>query len=128
MFPTLDILGRSFPTFGILGALGLFLSSLLMFLLIHFRDKTNDAPGEPLWKNMSWLYPSLTVIVLCLYGIFLPVLGYLLATFVVMMIFLIMGRVKIYWGILASVITSISTYILFKICFAMPLPQGIPGY
>jgi hypothetical protein len=110
------------------GALGLFLSSLMMFLSVSFHNKTDDVPQNPLWQNTSWLYPSLTAIVLCLYGVFLPVLGYLLATFVIMMIFLTMGRVKIYWGILASAITSVSTYIFFKICFAMPLPQGIPGY
>jgi len=111
-----------------LGAMGLFLSSLLMFLLIRFHCKTDDVPGKPLWKGMSWLYPSMTVVVLCLYGVLLPVLGYLLTTSAMMMVFLTMGRLKIYWGILTSVITSISTYILFKVCFAMPLPQGILGY
>jgi len=109
------------------GALGLFLFSL-MFLLASFRDKMADAPQEPLWESMSWLYPSLVVVVLCLYGAFLPVLGYLLSTFVMMMVFLTMGRVKIYWGILTSAITTISTYILFKVCLSMPLPQGILGY
>ena len=109
------------------GALVLLLCSL-MFLLTRFRDKTNDVTHEPLWENMSWLYPSLVGVVLCLYGVFLPVLGYLLATTVMMMIFLIMGRLKIYWVILLSVGISASTYILFRVCLSMPLPQGFLGY
>lgn len=91
------------------------------------RDKVGNL--SELSKEKSWIRPVLVIIALLLYSIFLPILGYLIMTFVLMVfLFGLLGRPKLWIQLMGGFIASLSTYILFHILLKVELPRGSLGF
>ncbi len=110
--------------------LGLALMLLsLMLLLQCMRGKIIvETDGTPLWKGLQWPKVIFLLGVLLLYALFLESLGYLLATFL-LMFFLFRGIETQKWSVViaGSVVTSLFTYILFRLWLQVQLPLGLWG-
>jgi putative tricarboxylic transport membrane protein len=103
-----------------------FLSCLLLGRRL-LRPKAAVSLGE-LWKDRSWAFTVIVVSVLIVYGIVLPKLGYLLATFGLMLVLFSLGKMKTWAVIPSSVLAVLLTYGLFDSLLKMPLPRGILGF
>jgi hypothetical protein len=116
--------GMGFLTFGASGILGIL--SLILFLQASLRRKEKTAPffASPLWKRVL-----LVLFGLIPYSKFMPVLGYLISTFVLMIVlFWILERRKIGFVLISSVLATLVTYIVFSKWLNCQFPQGLFGF
>jgi putative tricarboxylic transport membrane protein len=122
---TLHNPGRGFLTFGASGILGI-LSLILFFQASLRKGEVKAAPffAGPLWKRIL-----LVLIVLILYSRLMPVLGYLISTFLLMTtLFLILERKKIVFVFVSSILTTIFTYLVFSKWLNCQFPDGLFGF
>ena len=108
--------------------LALILLSLALILQIMRGKIGSGVPGEPLWKGLQWPKIIFLLGALLFYAIFLESLGYLLATFL-LMFFLFRAVEPQRWSVViaGSVVTSLFTYILFRLWLQVQLPMGLWG-
>lgn len=109
------------------GALFLGILSLALFLQTFFRkerDPSVCAFQIPLWRRLAAV-----LFALVLYGVVLPKVGYLLATFP-LMIFLLgtLREMKRRWILVSSLAITLLSYILFAKCLDVQLPVGLFGF
>jgi len=108
---------------------GVIFGLLSLFLLAKSfaRKDDNDAP-TPFLHGTNWTRILLFLVILCLYALFLQQIGYLLATFGLMLSLLsLSGRMRWWRRILGSIIISSATYVIFNIWLGVQLPGGILG-
>jgi putative tricarboxylic transport membrane protein len=78
---------------------------------------------------MSWGKVVLVLSLLLIYALLLPILGYLIATFgLIIFLFGIVGKTKIWIKIVAGIITVLATYMVFCVWLEVQLPKGILGF
>ena len=78
---------------------------------------------------MNWDKVVLVLILLFIYALLLPILGYLIATFGLMtLLFGIVGKTKLWIRAVAGIITVLATYIIFYVWLEVQLPKGILGF
>jgi len=107
----------------------LFLASFTCVLLvISLFRKREPIPPEEMWRDRHWGNPLLAVSVLILYCMVLPKLGYLPATFGLMVVLFGLGRTKPWLVVPGSLVVVLLTYVLFDYLLKMPLPRGILGF
>lgn len=108
----------------ILGILALI--DLIMGLINRWE---NERPDGVIWANVSWLKLFLTVNALFLYVIFFCVLGFILATILLLFFLFQIMEPKPFWQVvIASFITTGLFYLGFKIGLDSQLPRGILGF
>jgi putative tricarboxylic transport membrane protein len=110
--------------------LGLALIIVSLALTIKFsREKVDQSsPSKSLWKGLYWEKIVFSLVVLLLYAFFLEILGYTIATFLLMLfLFKAIGSQRWRVSIVGSVFTSLSTYALFKLWLQVQLPVGLWG-
>jgi len=122
---TLQNPGRGFLTFGASGILGIL--SVILFLRASLRKKEIKAAhffAGPLWKRVL-----LVLIVLVVYSRFMPVLGYLISTFLLMIVlFWILERGKVVFVFVSSILATIVTYFVFSKWLNCQFPDGLFGF
>ena len=72
--------------------------------------------------------PLIVIAAFTIYCLALEKVGYLLATFGLMMILFRIGKMKYRAIVLGSLVTSLSSYGLFAYFLGTPLPRGIFGF
>jgi hypothetical protein len=113
-----------------------FLSGLLLGLLaiadlvqgvLHKWER--DKPDHVIWAEIHWGKLLVTLGFLILYTIFFSTLGFLLATFF-LLLFLYQVMERRSWKIViaSSVVTTILFYLAFKIGLDSQLPRGFLGF
>ncbi len=116
--------GMGFMTFGASGILGIL--SLVLFLDATLRKgegKTKPLFAEKLWKRVVFV-----VLVLILYSRMMPVLGYLISTFLLMSLLLgVLERKKIWLVLVSSLLSTWMTYIVFSKWLNCQFPDGLFG-
>jgi hypothetical protein len=116
--------GMGFLTFGASGILGIL--SLLLFVQASLRKDKTKAPSlfaGKLWKRILFI-----LVLLILYSRTMPVLGYLLSTFLLMTaLFWILERKKIVWVLACSLLTTLFTYFVFSKWLNCQFPDGLFG-
>ena len=107
--------------------IGLIILSLAL-IFQSMRGRINTGAAQPLWKGIRWQKVIFLLAVLLLYSIFLERLGYILATFI-LMFFMFRAVEAQKWPIviLGSVVTSLFTYVLFRLWLQVQLPVGLWG-
>jgi hypothetical protein len=107
--------------------LGVSLILLSLALIIRgFRAKAGTSPvAQSLWKGILWKKVILTLGALLIYAFLLESLGYVLATFL-LMFFLFRAIEPQRWPvvILGSIVTSLVTYVVFRLWLQVQLPMG----
>lgn len=94
-------------------------------LALNLAVKTQAVRGENGAKDSNWGNNLIVIAALTIYCLTLQKLGYLLATFALMIVFFSLGKMKVRAIILGSLITSLSSYGLFAYFLGTPLPRGI---
>lgn len=128
----LEIGGFSHPGAGFLPLL-LGLALALLSILLYVKngiEKKNPERGEKTlgglgnWKRVFWAVGALVF-----YGLFLNLLGFLLATFLTMFfLYLKMGDRRLRFALSASVVTTLSCYLVFQLWLSANLPKGVLGF
>jgi hypothetical protein len=117
--------GMGFMTFGAAGLLGIF--SLILFAKASLEKKGDKVVSDfsgILWKRIVFVL----IAILC-YGTFMPDLGYLISTSLLMFfLFLILKGTKWWWALGSSLLTTFLTYYVFSIGLNCQFPRGVFGF
>jgi putative tricarboxylic transport membrane protein len=92
-----------------------------------FKKKEAVRPAD-VWKGLRWGSTIIVVAALIFYCLALPNIGYILATFGLMIVLFSLGKMKPWVVILGSLLTVVLSYSLFDYFLKMPLPRGIFGF
>jgi len=118
--------GPGFIPFGIGALLG------LMSIYLCVRGIIQLARGykeKPAFKGVAWKKAMLVVVMLACYGAFFNFLGFLVSTFMLMLLLLwVVGRQKPALSLIVSVVTAGGAHLLFVVLFSLPLPRGVLSY
>ena len=122
---TLKNPGMGFLTFGASGILGIL--SLILFLQASLQKK--EIKTAPFFAGPLWTRILLVVIVLVVYSWVMPVLGYLISTFLLMTaLFWILERRKIVFVFVSSILSTLVTYLVFSKWLNCQFPDGLFGF
>ena len=122
---TLHNPGRGFLTFGASGILGM----LSLVLFVQASTRKEDVQREPLFAEALWERIVFVLIALGLYSIFMPILGYLISTFILMtFLFWVLEKKKIGWVFVSSVLSTVLTYLVFSKWLNCQFPDGFFGF
>jgi putative tricarboxylic transport membrane protein len=115
--------GPGFIPFGIAALLGL----MSIYLCVHgIVQVAKGYKEKPVFRPVAWKKAMLVVVMLAGYGAFFNFLGFLVATFLLMMSLLwLVGRQKLSLSLIVSVVTAGGAHLLFVVLFNLPLPMGV---
>ncbi len=117
--------GRGFVTFGASGILGIL--SIALFLRACLRKEEGER--APLFAGKMWQRVLFVLISLAVYSRFLPVLGYLISTFIFMnLLFWVLERKRIPVIVLSSFLATLLTYLVFSKWLNCQFPDGLLGF
>jgi len=123
---TLSTPGMGFMSFGAAGLL--FLFSLARFVRFVRPGNTQAIVG-PLFKGMGWWRVVVVLAALFLYALFLPLAGYVCATFLLMSFLLwAAGSNKPWRIVLYSLCMTIATFYMFSKWLNCQFPVGPFGF
>jgi putative tricarboxylic transport membrane protein len=105
----------------ILGAL-----SLALFFQARWRK---EEPGlKPSPAGLRWKRVLLVLLVLVIYSVVMPTIGYLISTFILMgFLFWILKRTDVWRALLFSVLATLVTYYVFSKWLNCQFPDGLFG-
>lgn len=112
-------------------SVGLALSACLIPVLAFLR-KTKAGPGDearaepPRAGRVS--NSLIAAAALTLYCIALPPLGYPASTFGLMLVLFGLGKMRARTMVIGSLVTALSSYLLFAHGLGVPLPRGMAGF
>ena len=102
--------------------------SILLIVISILKKKGREKLRE-MWKGMRWKKIILVLFSLFLYILLLPRIGYITATFF-LMIFMsgIIRRSKLWIEVVIPLITVLASYFIFDTWLGILLPKGIFGF
>jgi len=116
--------GMGFMTFGASGILGI----LALFLLLQASVRKETGLAAHPIAGKFWQRVLFVIFVLVLYARTMPVLGYLISTFVMMTVFFwILERKRVWLGFVFSFLSTSITYIVFSKWLNCQFPEGLFG-
>jgi putative tricarboxylic transport membrane protein len=81
-----------------------------------------------LWKGLEWSKVLLVLFALFVYPVLLPQLGYLIATFALIIFLLCIGaRSKLWVDIASALAITVVSYVIFYSLLDVKLPKGMLG-
>ena len=106
---------------GLLGIL-----SLMLFLQASFRSR--EAKFTSPFSGTLWKRVIVVLIALLIYAWLMPLVGYLMATFLLMsFLFWIVKGQKWGWVAVSSLLATLITYYVFSVCLSGQFPEGLFG-
>lgn len=98
----------------------------LFSLALILQNWAKDKIPRPFWEKNSWLRPLLGLVILISYAILLNYLGFLIATFLFLIIWMVVIEQLAWKKIFAvSIATTIILFLIFGILLEVPLPKGL---
>ena len=117
--------GMGFMTLGASGILGIL--SLVLFLQAFLRKE--HGRHKPLFAGTLWRRVLFVVLVLTVYARVMPILGYLITTFVLMtLLFGILEKKRMGCVSLYALGATLFTYLVFSKWLNCQFPQGLFGF
>ena len=120
--------GMGFLTFGASGLLGIL--SLILFLQTFLGKE--EAKVEPLFSGTLWKRALVVLITLVVYSKLMPLIGYLISTFLLMVLLLCILESKrirwFFWSLIISFLTTTISYYIFSILLDCQFPAGLFGF
>jgi hypothetical protein len=105
---------------------GLALLDLISGLIVQWREEKSD---KEIWAGINWSKVLITIVVLFLYTVLLPTLGFVIGTTVLLIFLFRVMEPKAWWVVFASsLITTALFYVIFKIGLDSQLPRGFLGF
>jgi hypothetical protein len=108
-------------------SLGLGALSVIL-ILKSILGKGGANPFVDLWKGLKWGNAVLAIVMLLLYALILTTLGFMLSTFMLMIVLFGIGRSSYRAVIVSALITTILSLIIFRYFLEVHLPRGIIGW
>jgi putative tricarboxylic transport membrane protein len=106
--------------------LGLF---ALILMVVNFFSRQRKSGFAELWKDTQWRKGVYVVCSLFLYLLVLPILGYLISTFALMLfIMAAIERWNLWWMGASAATMVVASYLLFDVFLEVNLPRGILGF
>jgi hypothetical protein len=116
--------GMGLMAFGASGLLGI----LSLALLVQTVCKRESPKTQPIFAGTLWKRVVLILFALLIYSQLMPIGGYLVTTFLLMtFLFGIVERQKIGWVFLLSILTTLTTYLVFSKWLNCQFPDGLLG-
>jgi hypothetical protein len=116
--------GMGLMPFGASGLLGIV--SILLFLQTSFRKER--VKGEAPFYEIFWKRVLFFIIIVSLYAIFLDKAGYLISTFLLLILLLLNVERPQAWRVLVfSFLVTVITYYIFSKWLKCALPYGLFG-
>jgi len=123
---TFQMPGPGFFPFWLGVALGIFSITLIVASILRKKDEEKI---RSLWKGRRWVKLIFVFATLVVYAVFLPSLGYLVATFGLMILLLgAIERSRLWVKVMVAFATASVTYIVFDLWLEVQLPKGIFGF
>lgn len=94
----------------------------------NLTEKTQTVHRENTAKDSNSLNNLIVIAALTIYCLAFEKVGYLLATFGLMIVLFRLGKIKPWTIIIGSLVASLSSYGLFAYFLGTPLPRGIFGF
>jgi len=117
--------GMGFMTFGASGILGIL--SLVLFFQASVRKE--DFRQKPLFAGTLWRRIFFVLLALTVYARVMPVLGYLISTFVLMtLLFGILEKKRIKFVPLYALVATLFTHLVFSKWLNCQFPHGLFGF
>ncbi len=117
--------GMGFMAFCASGVLGI----LSLVLLIQASFKKEEIQASPFFSGPLWRRVIFVLVVLVVWARVMPVLGYLISTFLAMTsLYWILERKKIWLVIVCSVATTFLSYLIFSKWLNCQFPDGFFGF
>jgi hypothetical protein len=113
-----------FMAFGVSVLLGIL--SLTLFLQTILKKE--EAETKPFFAGKLWRRVFLVLIAILIYSKLMPVVGYLISTFLLMsfLFWLVKGQ-RWWWVLILSSLTSLITYYVFSVWLKCQFPEGLFG-
>jgi hypothetical protein len=80
------------------------------------------------FRGLKWYQPLVVTIALFAYGAFLNVVGFLLATFLMLILFYGLGRPGLWTTVGCALVTVLVTYVTFHYGLQIQFPRGILAF
>ena len=104
---------------------GLAIALILLSLALIFKHWKKDASPPPFWPERTWLRPLLGVAILIFYALVVDVIGFILTTFLFLVIWMwVIERLRWRTILSISVGTTVALYLIFNLFLEVPLPSG----
>jgi len=117
--------GMGFMTFGASGILGVL--SLVLFFQASLPKE--DVPHKPLFAGRMWRRVLFVLLALTIYARVMPILGYLISTFLLMsLLFWILERKRIGFVLLYALLATLFTHLVFSKWLNCQFPHGLFGF
>jgi putative tricarboxylic transport membrane protein len=122
---TLHNPGMGFMTFGASAILAIL--SLILFVEASLRKE--DVRHKPLFAGAMWRRILFVLLALTVYARVMPVLGYLISTFLLMsLLFWVLERKRIWFVLLYALLATLFTHLGFSKWLNCQFPQGLFGF
>jgi hypothetical protein len=117
--------GMGFMTFGASGILGVL--SLVLFFQASLPKE--DVPHKPLFAGRMWRRVLFVLLALTIYARVMPILGYLISTFLLMsLLFWVLERKRIGFVLLYALLATLFTHLVFSKWLNCQFPHGLFGF
>jgi putative tricarboxylic transport membrane protein len=104
---------------------GLALILILLSLALILQNRARGGASKPFWAERTWLRPLLGIVIFTLYAFFLGYIGFILTTFLFLIIWMwVIERIR--WVTLLSISVGVTAvlYFIFEYFLEVPLPTG----
>jgi hypothetical protein len=113
-----------FMAFGVSALLGIL--SLTLFLRAILKKE--EAKIEPFFSGKLWKRVLFVLIAILIYSQLMPVVGYLISTFLLMSFLFWIVKGQNWWRVLIlSFLTTLITYYVFSVWLKCQFPEGLFG-
>ncbi|MBP1710229.1 MAG: hypothetical protein H6Q49_431 [Deltaproteobacteria bacterium] len=100
----------------------------LILLVLTVANRSVQARRVDMWSHVHWQKSMMAAAALSVYVLILPVIGYLAATSLLMLLLFWLSSMKILPAVLASLFAAVLSYGLFSFILNTPLPRGTLGF
>jgi putative tricarboxylic transport membrane protein len=101
---------------------------VIFSIVLVFKHWEKDKTPQAFWPGRAWLRPLLGVMILGCYALLVDLAGFLITTFLFLVIW--MGVIeRLRWRTILSISigTTVALYLIFSFFLEVPLPQGFLG-
>ena len=107
---------------------GLAFVLIILSLALILQSRTNGGSPKPFWAKRTWLRPLLGVLSLVFYALFFDWIGFILTTFIFLVIWMwVIERLRWRTILSISIGTTAALYLIFNLLLEVPLPPGFLG-
>ena len=104
---------------------GLALILILLSFSLILQNRAKGGSYKPFWAERAWLRPLLGIVIFNLYAFFLGYIGFILTTFLFLIIWMwVIERIR--WLTITSISIGVTAvlYFIFEYFLEVPLPTG----